>query len=759
MDIIKKLCEEFKIKSIQAENTVKLIDEGNTIPFIARYRKEQTGSLDDVILRNLSERLVYLRNIEERKQEVIRLIDEQGKLTEELRDRIFSAEVLQKVEDLYRPYKKKKSTKASLAKEKGLEPFAEEILKQEITLIEKEAQKYLSEEHELSEINQVIQGAKDIIAEYISDNAEFREKIRNIYVSEGEIVSDSREPETESVYEMYYKYREKVSKIPGHRILAVNRGEKEGILKVSLQVPEEKIISLIISEMITSDNQDTGKIIKEASEDSYKRLIAPSVEREVRNILTENAEEEAIKVFAENTRNLLLTSPVSGYNVLAIDPSFRTGCKIAAVDETGKLLGYTTVYPNEPRNEIEKSKKKLLEFIDKYNVDIIAIGNGTASRETEKFVSDSISGLDRKIAYTIVSEAGASVYSASKIGAEEYPDLDVTIRGAVSIGKRLQDPLAELVKIDPKSIGVGQYQHDVNQKKLNTSLDGVVEDCVNSVGVDLNTASVSLLEYISGINSSIAKNIVKFRDEKGRFKSRNQIKDVSRLGEKAFEQCAGFLRISQGINPLDMTAVHPESYEAAEKLIKKLGYSLEDLRSGSLKDIEDRILEMKLYSEAKPALEEKISVKSFEDLSKLIKQPEKKNSAKEMKNRLQYLAKELEIGVPTLSDIINELKKPGRDPREDMPKPIFRTDILKMEDLKEGMQVTGTVRNVVDFGAFVDIGLKQDGLVHISELSDKYVKSAMDAVQVGDVVSVTVLDVDKHRNRIALSMKKTKEKR
>lgn len=726
MDIIKQLIKEFGIKESQVNNTIQLIDEGNTIPFIARYRKEMTGGLSDEILRDLYDRLTYLRNLEARKEEVIRLINEQGKLTEELKKDILEADVLQKIEDLYRPFRAKRRTRATVAKEKGLEPLAELILEQSVMqgTIEDIALPFINEELEVNTIEDAINGAKDIIAEIISDNAEYRENIRNMNIKSGTIKSEAVDKEEKTVYEMYYDFNESVNKIANHRVLALNRGENEKKLKVKLLSPESEIIEYITKQVITNNKAITKEILQEAIEDSYKRLISPSIEREVRNLLTERAEEEAIKVFGKNTKPLLLISPVKDVRVLAIDPSYRTGCKIAILDETGKLLDYTTIYPNAPHNKIEESKKVIKELIDKYNIDIIPIGNGTASRETELLVADTIKEIAKEdVYYTIVSEAGASVYSASKLATEEYPDIDVSIRGAISIGRRLQDPLAELVKIDPKSIGVGQYQHDLNQAKLGETLKNVVEDCVNSVGVDLNTATPSLLQYVSGISSAVAKNIVKYREENGKFKSRKELTKVPRLGGKAFEQCAGFLRISDGVNPLDNTAVHPESYEITMELIEKLGYTTEDIRAGKLKNIEEKISE---YAKA---------------------------PAKGLDNQINVLADEVGIGVLTLKDIIEEIKKPGRDPREEMPKPIFRSDVLKMEDLKLDMIMTGTVRNVVDFGAFVDIGVKQDGLVHVSELSNKFVKNAMDIVSVGDEIKVKIIGLDIERGKISLSIK------
>jgi len=760
VDINKILCNEFKIKPFQVENTVKLIDEGSTIPFIARYRKEQTGSLDDVVLRDLYERLMYLRNLESRKEEIIRLIEEQGKLTEELKIEILNADVLQRLEDLYRPFKQKKSTRASKAKEKGLEPLAQIIMAQELLEgdLDEIAKPFIDEEKGVNDTKEAYQGASDIIAEIISDNAEYRKYIREIYFVDGIIISEAADENEESVYEMYYKYEEAVKSIVNHRVLAINRGEKEKKLKVKISTPDERIVNYLKSKEIKNENAITMSFLVSAIEDSYKRLISSSVEKEIRNMLTERAEEEAIKVFGKNTKNLLMVPPVKDVRILAIDPSFRTGCKLAVLDGTGKFLDHGVIYPNEPRNEVEKSQKFMLDWIKKYDIDVITIGNGTASRETEQVVSEMLSKIDKKISYIIVSEAGASVYSASKLAQEEYPDLDVTVRGAISIGRRLQDPLAELVKIDPKSIGVGQYQHDVNQTKLGLALDGVVEDSVNNVGVDLNTASTALLQYVSGISKTIAKNVVKYREENGKFTDRKDLIKVKQLGCKAFEQCAGFLRISDGKNPLDKTAVHPETYEIAEKLLQKLGYTLEDVKEDRLKDINERILAIKVKEDTKNI---KISsnnskLKGLEALSQLNFKEEKKSSKEKYNDRIKVLADELNIGIPTFMDIIEELKKPGRDPRDEMPKPILRNDVMKMEDMKVGMKLIGTVRNVVDFGAFVDIGVKQDGLVHLSQMSDKYIKSPMEVVQVGDIVNVTIISIDAQKQRIGLSMKNTK---
>lgn len=709
--INQKLIEELKLKQFQVENAIKLIDDGNTIPFIARYRKEQTGEMSDIELRNLFDRLTYLRNLEKRKEEVIRLINEQGKLDDELKEKIEAAETMTEVEDLYRPYKQKKRTRATIAKEKGLEPLALIIYEQhENRSIEELAKEYINEEKGVLEVSDAIKGAMDIIAEMISDVAEYRKEIRKIIYDIGIIKTKASKAE-KSVYEMYYDYSEPVSKIPSHRILAINRGEKEEFLKVKIEEIDEIIISYLEKQVIIS-NSSYNEILKEIIEDSYKRLIKPSVETEVRNELTEAAEEQAIKVFGQNAKNLLLQAPLKNFVIMGFDPAYRTGCKIAVIDDTGKLLGTDTVYPTEPQNDVIGAKKKLLELINKHKINMIAIGNGTASRESETFVSELIKEVSREIYYTIVSEAGASVYSASKLASEEYPDINVSLRGAISIARRLQDPLAELVKIDPKSIGVGQYQHDVNQSRLEESLTGVVEDAVNNVGVDLNTATPSLLKYISGVSKTVASNIVKYREEKGKIKNRKELLKVSKLGPAAYTQCAGFLRIVGGDNPLDNTSVHPESYEIAEKILIKLGFELNDLKN--------KIAEIKMNLNAINA---------------------------------DKLAEELEVGVPTIKDIIKELQKPGRDPRDEMPKPILRSDVLKIEDLREDMILTGTIRNVIDFGAFVDVGLKNDGLVHISELSDKYVKNPMDVVSVGDVVKVRVIKIDLDKKKVSLSMR------
>lgn len=723
--IINTIAEELNIKPNQVESTVKLIDEGNTIPFIARYRKEVTGGLSDEILRDLGERLTYLRNLEKRKEEIIKSIDEQGKLTDEILQAVAIAKTLSEVEDIYRQYKQKKKTRATVAKAKGLEPLAKIIIEQkEVKPIEEVAKEYvnidkLSDEDKknkdkvVATVEDAIQGALDIIAEDISDNAKYRKEIKRICYREGQVVTRASKPEEKSNYEMYYEYQEAIKFIPSHRILAINRGEKEEFLKIKLEKPEEKILKYIEKDIIKNTTQFT-EMLKTTIEDSFKRLIEPSVDREIRSDLTEKAEEKAIKVFGKNSKQLLLGAPIKGKTVMGFDPAYRTGCKIAIIDETGKLLDYTTVYPTEPQNDVVGARRELLKLIEKDKVDMIAIGNGTASRESEMFVADMIKDTKRDVHYVIVSEAGASVYSASKLATEEYPDINVSIRGAISIARRLQDPLAELVKIDPKAIGVGQYQHDVNQKKLAESLTGVVEDSVNKVGVDVNTATPSLLSYVSGINNTIAKNIVKYRDENGKLKNRKQLLKVPKLGKVAFEQCAGFLRILDGDNPLEITAVHPESYEVAEKLLNEIGFDKKDLKD----------------KEKLEAIQNKLKTV---DIAKT--------------------STDLNVGEMTLTDIIEELSKPGRDPREDMPKPILRSDVLKLEDLKEEMVLTGTVRNVIDFGAFVDIGVKHDGLVHISEMSEKFIKNPSDIVSVGDVVKVKVIKIDKERQKVGLSMK------
>lgn len=713
MDIIATLQQELGVKYTQVEAAVKLIDEGNTIPFIARYRKEVTGSLNDEILRQLHERLTYLRNLEEKKEQVLSTIKEQDKLTEELELQIREAKTLVEVEDLYRPYRPKRRTRAMIAKEKGLEPLAQLILTQnpEIFLTD-EAKAYLSEEKEVKSEDEAIAGALDIIAEMISDDAKYRTAIRDLTTKEGMIQSEAKNEEETSVYEMYYEYQEPIKKVVGHRILALNRGEKEKMLTVKVEAPEEKILDYLEKQMIRQevDCESTSKI-KEAIEDSYKRLIAPSIEREIRSSLTEKAEDGAIKVFGQNLKQLLMQPPIAGQTVLGWDPAFRTGCKLAVVDPTGKVLDTVVVYPTAPQNKIEEAKKTVKALIKKYGITLISVGNGTASRESEQVIAEMLHEIQEQVQYVIVNEAGASVYSASKLATEEFPNFDVGQRSAASIARRLQDPLAELVKIDPKSIGVGQYQHDMNQKKLGEALTGVVEDCVNKVGVDLNTASASLLEYISGVSKTIAKNIVAYREENGKFTNRKQLLKVAKLGPKAFEQCAGFMRILDGDQPLDKTSVHPESYEGAKKLLEILGYTEDELKQGDLKGISKKI----------------------DDAKKL--------------------AEELGIGEITLLDIVKELEKPARDPRDEMPKPVLRTDVLDMEDLKEGMILKGTVRNVIDFGVFVDIGVHQDGLVHISQITDRYIKHPLEVVSVGDIVEVQVMSVDLGKKRIQLTMR------
>ncbi len=723
MDIIKKLSSEFRIKDSQVEHTVELIDEGNTIPFIARYRKEVTGGLTDVILRDLDERLKYLRNLEERKEEVIRLIEEQGKMTDDIREEIIKAEVLQRVEDLYKPFKQKKATRASKAKERGLEPLAMIIFAQLKTegTAQEVAEPFINPEKEVNTASDAIQGACDIIAEMIADDPEITKIVREKTFSSATIVTEAVDPEEKTVYEMYYDHQEALSKIPNHRVLAVNRGEKEKKLKVKVSVDSETMHKIIAGEIIKNERSIFLELLNDTIADAYKRLMAPSIEREMRNLLTERAETEAVKIFAKNTESLLMTPPVRGKKIISIDPGYRTGCKVAVLDETGKLKAYTTIYPTEPKKDIAGTEAVLKKIVEKYNIDIIVIGNGTASRETEEVVANFIKKEGYNIQYTIVNEAGASVYSASKLAAEEYPDLDVTTRGAMSLGRRLQDPLAELVKIDPKNIGVGQYQHDINQKLLEGALTNVVENCVNRVGVDLNTASPSLLSYIAGVNMGIAKNIVAYREENGKFTSRKELLKVPKLGEKAFKQCAGFMRISEGNNPLDATSVHPESYDAAQAMMEKLGVDMEAIKKGGDTDMEKKI------KSAYPA--------------------------KSLNKSIADMAEDLGVGEMTLSDIIEEMKKPARDPREDAPPVIFRNDVRSFEDLKIDMEMTGTVRNVVDFGAFVDIGVKNDGLVHISQLSDKYVKHPMDVVSVGDTVKVKIISIDYDKKKVGLTMK------
>ena len=712
MDILKKLTEELGIKLWQTESAVKLIDEGNTIPFISRYRKEATGSLNDEILRSLSERLAYLRGLEDKKTQVLGSIEEQGKLTEELKNQILAAETLVAVDDLYRPYRPKRRTRATMAKEKGLEGLAD-LIRLQLTKkpLEEEAKAYLSEEKGVLTVEEAIAGAGDILAEAVSDEADYRAYIRKITFEEGQLCSEAKDEKVESVYEMYYHYEEPVKKAAGHRILALNRGEAEKVLTVRIEAPEDRILRYLEKKILIHDNPYTTPVLKDVIADSWRRLIEPSIEREIRSELTEKAEDGAIRVFGKNLQQLLMQPPIAGQVVLGWDPAFRTGCKLAVVDATGKVLDTTVIYPTAPQNKVAEAKAVLKKLIQKYGVTLISLGNGTASRESEQVIVDLIKELPVPVKYVIVNEAGASVYSASKLATEEFPNFDVGQRSAASIARRLQDPLAELVKIDPKSIGVGQYQHDMNQKKLSEALTGVVEDCVNRVGVDLNTASASLLEYVSGISKTLAKNIVAYREENGRFRNRRQLLKVAKLGPKAFEQCAGFLRISGGDNPLDSTSVHPESYEGAEKLLASMGLSSADLARGGVQGLSRKVRD---YGR---------------------------------------LAEQLGVGEPTLRDIVKELEKPGRDPRDEMPRPILRTDVLEMKDLKPGMVLKGTVRNVIDFGAFVDIGVHQDGLVHISQMTDRYIKHPLEAVSVGDVVDVKVLSVDLQKKRIALTMK------
>ena len=712
MDILKKLTEELGIKLWQTESAVKLIDEGNTIPFISRYRKEATGSLNDEVLRSLNERLAYLRGLEDKKTQVLGSIEEQGKLTEELKNQILAAETLVAVDDLYRPYRPKRRTRATMAKEKGLEGLAD-LIRLQLTKkpLEEEAKAYLSEERGVLTVEEAIAGAGDILAEAVSDEADYRAYIRKITFEEGQICSEAKDEKAESVYEMYYHYEEPVKKAAGHRILALNRGEAEKVLTVRIEAPEDRILRYLEQKILIHDNPYTTPVLKDVIADSWRRLIEPSIEREIRSELTEKAEDGAIRVFGKNLQQLLMQPPIAGQVVLGWDPAFRTGCKLAVVDATGKVLDTTVIYPTAPQNKVAEAKAVLKKLIQKYGITLISLGNGTASRESEQVIVDLIKELPVPVKYVIVNEAGASVYSASKLATEEFPNFDVGQRSAASIARRLQDPLAELVKIDPKSIGVGQYQHDMNQKKLSEALTGVVEDCVNRVGVDLNTASASLLEYVSGISKTLAKNIVAYREENGRFRNRRQLLKVAKLGPKAFEQCAGFLRISGGDNPLDSTSVHPESYEGAEKLLASMGLSSADLARGGVQGLSRKVRD---YGR---------------------------------------LAEQLGVGEPTLRDIVKELEKPGRDPRDEMPRPILRTDVLEMKDLKPGMVLKGTVRNVIDFGAFVDIGVHQDGLVHISQMTDRYIKHPLEAVSVGDVVDVKVLSVDLQKKRIALTMK------
>lgn len=803
MDIIQKIKEELQVEKWQVEAAVKLIDEGNTIPFISRYRKEVTGSLNDEQLRNLDERLTYLRSLEDKKEQVLKSIEEQGKLTDELKEKILAAQTLVVVEDLYRPYRPKRKTRASIAKEKGLEPLAEYILRQEATEpVLNEAAKYASEEKEVKTPEEALQGAQDIIAEMFSDDADHRLYIRNITVEEGIVSSTAKDEKAQSVYEMYYNFEEPVKKIAGHRVLALNRGEAEKVLTVKVNAPEERILRYLEKKLITKENEYTTPVICAAVEDSYDRLIAPAIEREIRNDLTEKAEDGAINVFGKNLEQLLLQPPIAGKVVLGWDPAFRTGCKLAVVDATGKVLDTKVIFPTAPQNKVEESKAELKKLIKKYNVDLISVGNGTASRESEQVIVELLKELDRPVQYVIVNEAGASVYSASKLATEEFPNFDVGQRSAASIARRLQDPLAELVKIDPKSIGVGQYQHDMNQKKLSDALSGVVEDSVNKVGVDLNTASASLLEYVSGINKTIAKNIVDYRENNGRFVNRKQLLKVPKLGPKAYEQCAGFLRIPDGKNPLDATSVHPESYEAAEQLMEKLGLTMEDIKEAQKqaaakkasgrssaaqadgqKNGNGTVNAPKKREEQKgkavrvhntntamgKALAAAMGGVTFDNSAQTsAKQtaPVAKNAVndakdmsgleKRIKNK-KLLAEELGIGEITLTDILKELEKPGRDPRDDMPKPILRSDVLDMKDLKPGMILKGTVRNVIDFGVFVDIGVHQDGLVHISQITDRYIKHPLEVVSVGDIVDVQVLTVDMAKKRIGLTMKIQKQ--
>ena len=712
MEIITALAGELGIKQQQAEAAVKLIDEGNTIPFIARYRKEATGALNDEVLRNLYDRLNYLRSLEEKKNQVLASIEEQGKLTEALRAQILAAETMVVVDDLYRPYRPKRRTRATIAREKGLEPLADFIFRQTAERpVEKEAEAFVNPEKEVHTAEDAIVGAKDILAEQISDQADYRIYIRGLTMKKGRILSLAKDKEAESVYEMYYEFDEALRGLAGHRVLALNRGEAEKVLTIKIEAPEEEILRYLERKVIHRDNPYTSPILAEVIADSYKRLIAPAIEREIRNALTEQAQDGAIKVFGKNLEQLLMQPPIMGQTVLGWDPAFRTGCKLAVVDATGKVLDTVVIYPTAPQNKVEESKRIVKDLIQRYGITLISVGNGTASRESERVIVELLKEIPQRVQYVIVNEAGASVYSASKLATEEFPNFDVGQRSAASIARRLQDPLAELVKIDPKSIGVGQYQHDMNQKKLGEALGGVVEGCVNRVGVDLNTASASLLEYISGISKAVAKNIVAYREENGRFAARTQLLKVAKLGPKAYEQCAGFLRITGGNNPLDATSVHPESYEAAGKLIAKLGYTAEELKEGNLKGISKKASDYKKLSE------------------------------------------ELGVGEMTLADIVKELEKPARDPREDMPKPVLRSDVLEMKDLTPGMVLKGTVRNVIDFGAFVDIGVHQDGLVHISQMSDRFVKHPLEVVSVGDVVEVKVLEVDVKRQRIALTMK------
>lgn len=793
MDIILKLKEELKVEKWQVEAAVKLIDEGNTIPFISRYRKEATGSLNDEVLRNLYERLNYLRNLEEKKEQVIGSIEEQGKLTEELKEKILAAETLVVVEDLYRPYRPKRKTRASVAKEKGLDGLAEYILRQEADQpLEAEAEKYVSEEKEVKDVKEALQGAKDIIAEMVSDEADYRMYIRNITIDEGTLVSTAKDEKAESVYEMYYAYEEPIKKAAGHRVLALNRGENEKFLTVKVTAPTERIQQYLCKKVITKENEFTTPVLQEVVQDAYERLIAPAIEREIRNDLTEKAEDGAISVFGKNLEQLLMQPPIAGKVVLGWDPAFRTGCKLAVVDATGKVLDTKVIYPTAPQNKVEEAKTELKKMIKKYGISLISVGNGTASRESEQVIVELIKELDTPVQYVIVNEAGASVYSASKLATEEFPNFDVGQRSAASIARRLQDPLAELVKIDPKSIGVGQYQHDMNQKKLGEALGGVVEDCVNKVGVDLNTASASLLEYISGVSKAIARNIVDYREQNGRFSNRAQLLKVPKLGPKAYEQCAGFLRIPDGDNPLDATSVHPESYEAAMKLLEKMGLTMEDVRlaqkqaaknKGTLKKEapaprkEQKSRQQKVVIRNTNTAMGKALAAAMGGMTMAMEEPangkEKGGQAgtkgsvaentavstleKKVKDK-KKMAEELGIGEITLTDILKELEKPSRDPRENMPAPILRSDVLDMKDLKPGMILKGTVRNVIDFGVFVDIGVHQDGLVHISQITDRFIKHPLEAVSVGDIVDVQVLSVDVAKKRIGLTMRINQDK-
>ncbi len=798
MDIILKLSEELKVQKWQAEAAVKLIDEGNTIPFISRYRKEVTGSLNDEVLRNLDERLTYLRNLEEKKEQVLGSIEEQGKLTEELKEKILSAETLVVVEDLYRPYRPKRKTRASVAREKGLDGLAQWILAQNADIpLEEEAAKYIDEEKEVKTVQEAVQGAKDIIAESISDEADYRMYIRGITMEEGKIVSAARDEKAQSVYEMYYDYEEPVKKAAGHRILALNRGENEKVLAVKIIAPEERILQFLAKKVVTAENPVTAPVLKEVIDDSYHRLIAPAIERDIRNELTEKAEDGAINVFGKNLEQLLMQPPIAGKVVLGWDPAFRTGCKLAVVDATGKVLDTKVIFPTAPQNKVTEAKAELKKLIKKYGISLISVGNGTASRESEQVIVELIKELDTPVQYVIVNEAGASVYSASKLATEEFPNFDVGQRSAASIARRLQDPLAELVKIDPKSIGVGQYQHDMNQKKLGDTLGGVVEDCVNKVGVDLNTASASLLEYISGITKVIARNIVDYRENNGRFTNRKQLLKVAKLGPKAFEQCAGFLRILDGENPLDATSVHPESYEATMKLLDRLGLTMEDVRQMQKKAAAEKgkakkdTPDQKKNTPKKQAKQQnRIVIRNTNTAmgkalaaamggAVLEEREESGGSGRSSKETdmagrgeasmsgspgtaallerkikdKKKLAEELGIGEITLTDILKELEKPARDPREDMPAPILRNDVLEMKDLKPGMILKGTVRNVIDFGVFVDIGVHQDGLVHISQITDRFIRHPLEAVSVGDIVEVQVLGVEAEKKRISLTMK------